>query len=85
MQELIRTLQGETQTTTLIVTHDQQEAVVPASHLALLDQGQIRQQETLEVFFQRPKSVTVARFWGHEFLPGQAQGGRVGSPFTYNL
>ncbi len=86
MQELIRRLHSETPTTTLIVTHDQQEAVALSSHLALLDHGHILQQGSPTDFLTRPKTLTVARFFGGvNFWPGRGEGQRVwihGIPLT---
>jgi ABC-type Fe3+/spermidine/putrescine transport system ATPase subunit len=86
MQELIRSLHSETHTTTLIVTHDQQEAVALSSHLALLHQGHLLQQGSPTDFFYCPQSLTVARFFGGvNVWPGRGEGQRVwihGIPFT---
>ncbi|MEN9253013.1 MAG: ABC transporter ATP-binding protein [Thermostichales cyanobacterium BF3_bins_165] len=86
MQDLIRTLQAETQTTMLLVTHDHQEAISLADQLTLLHQGQILQQGSPVDLFQRPRRCAVARFLGGvNFFPAQAEGERVwiqGIPLT---
>jgi ABC-type Fe3+/spermidine/putrescine transport system ATPase subunit len=64
MQELILRLQAETGVTLLLVTHDQQEAVVMSDRIALMFDGCLRQVDTPEALYQRPADATVARFLG---------------------
>ncbi len=76
MRALIRSLQRELGVTTLVVTHDQAEAVALADSIALMQGGRIVQHATPEVIFARPATLAVARFFGGEnVLPGQARGG----------
>jgi ABC-type Fe3+/spermidine/putrescine transport system ATPase subunit len=76
MRGLIRSLQREMGITTLVVTHDQSEAVVLADRVALLLEGQLAQEATPDEIFRRPATVEVARFFGGvNFLPGHASGG----------
>lgn len=82
MRELILTLQRETGITTLVVTHDQGEAVVLADRIALLFEGRLAQHGAPEDFYRRPASETVARFFGGvNFLPGHAADGVFHGPF----
>nr|WP_207623966.1 ABC transporter ATP-binding protein [Rhodobacter calidifons] len=77
MRGLIRDLQRETGITTLVVTHDQAEAVALADRIALLLDGRLVQHDRPEAFYRRPASEAVARFFGGvNFLPGKARGGR---------
>lgn len=76
MRSLILQLQRETGVTTLVVTHDQTEAVVLADRVALILQGRLAQMAGPQEIFARPVSQAVARFFGDEnFLPGRATGG----------
>lgn len=76
MRALILELQRETGVTTLVVTHDQTEAVVLADRIALMLDGQLAQYDTPETIYRRPTSLAVARFFGGvNFLPGHAAGG----------
>ena len=68
MQAVLR----QTEMTTILVTHDQEEALSLADTLAILDQGRIVQDDTPEAIVRRPGTRFVAEFLalGH-FLPGE--------------
>ena len=75
MRSLIRELQRETGVTTVVVTHDQTEAVVLADRVALLLEGRLAQHAPPEELYRRPASETVARFFGGvNFLDGRVEG-----------
>ena len=81
MRSLIRDLQGQTGITTLVVTHDQTEAVVLADRIALLLDGHLAQHAAPQDLYQRPASEAVARFFGGvNFLDGQVEGSRFHGP-----
>ncbi len=76
MRSLIITLQRELAVTTLVVTHDQTEAVILADRIALLLDGQLAQDATPDEIYRRPASLAVARFFGGvNFLPGVVAAG----------
>lgn len=76
MRTLIRDLQRETGITTLVVTHDQAEAVTLADRIALLLEGRLAQEGPPEDFYRRPATLAVARFFGGvNFLSGTARAG----------
>lgn len=76
MRQLILTLQREMAVTTLVVTHDQTEAVVLADDIALLLDGQLAQHAPPDVIYRRPATLAVARFFGGvNFLGGFAADG----------
>ncbi|MGR0277677.1 ABC transporter ATP-binding protein [Marinomonas dokdonensis] len=62
----IKALQKQLGFTSLIVTHDQEEALVMADRIAVLNQGRIEQIGTPEEIYQQPKSAFVADFMGAE-------------------
>jgi ABC-type Fe3+/spermidine/putrescine transport system ATPase subunit len=81
MRDLIRDLQRETGITTILVTHDQAEAVVLADRIALLIDGRLAQHAAPQEFYRRPASAAVARFFGAvNLVPGRAQGGIFHAP-----
>ena len=54
--------------TTIIVTHDREEAFELADRIAVLVDGQIQQHSTPEEVYERPANLTVARFMGVNLL-----------------
>src|SRR6516162_9813231 len=60
----IKTLQQDLGITTVHVTHDRQEAMVMADHIAILDAGRVAQIGTPEDIYNRPNSPFVASFMG---------------------
>lgn len=60
----IRALQQRLGLTTLIVTHDQEEALTMADRLVVMDQGAVQQVGTAEELYERPANAFVAGFVG---------------------
>jgi len=81
MRDLIRRLQQETGITTIFVTHDQEEAVVLADRVGLILDGELKQYDKPEAFYQRPADMVTARFFGGmNFVAGTSSGGSFESP-----
>lgn len=60
---------------TLLVTHDQEEALAFADRLAVLHRGRLVQIGTPEEVYHRPRTPFVANFLGHtNLLKGEAHG-----------
>ena len=76
MRELLRRLQAELGVTTLLVTHDQAEAVEVADSIALLIDGRLEQHDEARTFFERPRTVAAARFFGAKNLLAGTRRGR---------
>src|SRR3954454_4994020 len=75
----IRELQRQLGLTTIMVTHDQEEALTVADRLVLMADGEIRQIGTQRDLYERPADRFVAGFVGRStFLPG-----RVTAPGTF--
>lgn len=68
MRVEIRKLQRANGTTSLYVTHDQEEAFSISDRVAIMNAGRIMQLDTPEVLYQRPANAFVARFVGFENL-----------------
>jgi len=60
----IKALQKQLGFTSLIVTHDQEEALVMADRIAVLNQGRIEQVGTPEEIYNNPSTPFVADFMG---------------------
>ncbi|MBB1272298.1 ABC transporter ATP-binding protein [Psychromonas sp. SR45-3] len=60
----IKALQKKLGFTSLIVTHDQEEALVMADRIAVLNKGQIEQIGTPEEIYHHPSTAFVADFMG---------------------
>jgi putative spermidine/putrescine transport system ATP-binding protein len=68
MRVEIRQLQRANGTTSIYVTHDQEEAFSISDRVAIMNAGRIEQLDTPEVLYQRPANAFVARFVGFENL-----------------
>lgn len=78
MRELILRVQREFDITTIIVTHDQQDAVLLADRVALIFEGRLQQYAPPPDFYRRPATEAVARFFGGvNFIPGRRDGDHV--------
>ena len=66
MRHEVRSLQQRLGLTTILVTHDREEAMSMADRMVILDAGRIAQIGTPEEVYQRPASAFVAAFMGAE-------------------
>ena len=66
MRHEVRSLQQRLGLTTILVTHDREEAMSMADRMVILDAGRIAQVGTPEEVYQRPGSAFVAAFMGAE-------------------
>jgi len=82
MRVEIRTLQRRAGTTSVFVTHDQEEAFSISDRVAIIEAGRIRQFGTPEDLYQRPANPFVARFVGFENLLGLRVVAREGAAVT---
>jgi len=79
--EDVRRILRESGTTTLLVTHDQDEALSLADLLAVLRDGRIAQYSTPEELYARPVDHELARFVGEaNILEGVIEGALVQTP-----
>ena len=70
MQVELRQLQQQIGITFILVTHDQEEALIMSDRIAVLFEGEIAQLDTPEALYRRPVSKRVASFIGvMNFLP----------------
>jgi putative spermidine/putrescine transport system ATP-binding protein len=64
LRDEIRRVQIEVGTTTLFVTHDQEEALAIADRVGVMNQGRLEQLDAPETLYSRPASAFVASFVG---------------------
>ena len=81
----LKRLQRETGYTTVLVTHDQQEALSLADRIAVMNAGSFQQVGTAAEVYDRPANLFVADFVGEprmNLIPGTLQPGRGQFGFT---
>lgn len=85
-QQELKQIHEQTQTTTIHITHDFNEALVLADRMGIMDNGEIVQIGTPEEVFKKPESQFVAEFVGMENIfsaelieEGDVQYVRIGS------
>jgi spermidine/putrescine transport system ATP-binding protein len=79
MQDELRSLQRELGITTVMVTHDQDEAMNLADRIVVMNGGTVQQIGVPEDIYLRPCNRFVADFIGKaNFLSGTVVGGRAG-------
>tara|TARA_R110002020_G_scaffold3766_26_gene16669 strand:- start:5449 stop:6510 length:1062 start_codon:yes stop_codon:yes gene_type:complete len=82
MRVEIRKLQRANGTTSVYVTHDQEEAFSISDRVAIMHAGRIMQLDTPERLYQRPANAFVARFVGFENLIAMRVVERDGAKIT---
>ena len=76
LRDEIRRIQTDVGVTTVIVTHDQEEALSMADRVAVMNAGRLEQCATPAELYSRPATVFVAEFVGTmNHLAGVAEGG----------
>jgi putative spermidine/putrescine transport system ATP-binding protein len=74
LREQIRTLQQRLGTTTLFVTHDQEEALSMADRVGVMRQGKLEQIAAPDELYEHPATSFVAEFVGvMNRIPGELQ------------
>ena len=78
MRQELHDLLRRTKTTTVLVTHDHDEAFAMADRIAVLNQGRLEQFDTPEMIYHMPATPFVADFVGQaDFIPGTVSQGMV--------
>lgn len=81
LRDQIRQIQQRFNATTLLVTHDQEEALTMADRVAVLQDGRLLQIARPRDIYERPANCTVARFVGLSTVLSA----RVSAPDRINL
>ncbi|MFD0858010.1 ABC transporter ATP-binding protein [Roseovarius aquimarinus] len=85
MQHELRRLQKSLGITFILVTHDQEEALIMSDRIAVIFDGTIAQLATPEELYRRPRTRRVASFIGvMNFLEASATGGN-GAPYQLDI
>jgi len=75
MQIELRQIQREVGITTVLVTHDQEEALTLSDRIALFRKGEVVQTGSPDEVYERPRNAFAAEFFGAtNFLRGRAAG-----------
>ncbi|NMA67878.1 MAG: ABC transporter ATP-binding protein [Desulfitobacterium sp.] len=75
MRRLVLDLHKEFGMTTVLVTHDQEEALMMSDKVAVMMEGRLIQYDTPQVIYDQPASVAVADFFGGgNYISGKVQG-----------
>lgn len=78
MRQELHVLLRRMKTTTILVTHDHDEAFAMADRIAVLNKGALEQMDTPEQIYHVPATPFVADFVGQaDFIPGQVRSGTV--------
>jgi putative spermidine/putrescine transport system ATP-binding protein len=78
LRDEIRRVQLEVGTTTLFVTHDQEEALAVADRVGVMSQGKLEQLAAPADLYANPATPFVAEFVGlNNKVPAQVSGGRA--------
>jgi putative spermidine/putrescine transport system ATP-binding protein len=78
LRDEIRRVQLEVGTTTLFVTHDQEEALAMADRVGVMSEGRLQQLDTPQELYAHPRNAFVADFVGlMNRVPTQVSGGRA--------
>jgi len=78
MRESLKQIQRHLKVTTLLVTHDQEEAFELADRIGVIEHGSLWEVGPPQEIYHRPRTEFVATFvGGGNVLVGRAQGGRI--------
>ncbi len=78
LREWLQSLHEQTGVTTLLVTHDQEEALEISQHVVVMSEGRVAQAGPPEDIYDRPATPFVASFvGGTSVLRGRVQSGRA--------
>lgn len=81
LRQSLRALQEETAMTTILVTHDPEEAFLLADEILVLRGGALVQAGAAQALFTRPRDAAVARLLG----AGEASAGRAIAPALLDI
>ena len=80
IREVIKDIHQKLGITSIIVTHDQEEAMALADRIAILDCGKTQQFDTPDNLYEKPANLFVANFMGNppmNFIKARLEGNRI--------
>ena len=78
----VRSILHDAETTAIMVTHDQEEALAVSDRLALMNDGKVVQTGPPDYVYRNPATSWVAEFLGDaDFFEAEARSGRITTPF----
>lgn len=85
MREFTLDIQRKLKMTTILVTHDQEEALMLSDRIAIMLDGKIQQFGTPEELYESPNSIQIADFFGEKnYIEGSVVNGRfISSLFSF--
>lgn len=74
IRELTLEIQRKLNITTILVTHDKEEALMCSDKIAVMLDGEIKQFDTPEQLYKRPNCIEVANFFGNKnYIDGKIE------------
>jgi ABC-type Fe3+/spermidine/putrescine transport system ATPase subunit len=82
MREFVLDIQKKLNITTILVTHDKEEALIMSDKIAIMLDGKIKQFGTPTDIYEKPKSIEVANFFGEKnYIKGQIENNMLKTDF----
>lgn len=76
MREFVSDIQSKKNITTILVTHDKEEALIMSNKIAVMLDGEIKQFDTPKNLYEKPNSKSVANIFGERnYISGSIQDG----------
>lgn len=87
MRELTKNIQKKLNITTILVTHDKEEALMTSDKIAIMLKGEIKQFGTPEELYESPNCMEVADFMGDKnYISGSVANNRfIGSILNFPI
>jgi sulfate transport system ATP-binding protein len=85
LRDWLRRFHDREHVTTLLVTHDQEEAMELSQHVVLMHEGKVAQAGAPHEIYDHPKTPFVAQFLGGQSLPARGNGKAFVRPHEVKL